>query len=91
LHWGKFLPNDFVELSYWLVPPDEVSPAEVSIESVRVRGEVAKLRSPIDERAPEVDALFHEHWLESTVVQWVKFKRAIENSGTSGTNPGRSP
>ena len=90
LHWGKFLPNDFVELSYWLVPPDEASPAEISIESVRTRGEVVEFRGPIDKRAPEVDALFYEHWLESTVVPWAKFRQSIQNA-TSGKSPDGSP
>jgi hypothetical protein len=89
LHWGKFLPNEFVELSYWLVPPEEANPAEVSIEAVRSRGTLVDFPGPMENRPPEVEALFYEHWLESTVVHWPLLKRAIEGVVVRGEDADR--
>jgi len=89
LNWGKFLPKEFVELSYYLVPPEETNPAEVSIEKVRSRGTVVDFPGPMEGRPPEVEALFYEHWVESTVVHWSLLKRAIESAVVRGKDAER--
>ena len=80
LSWGRFLPGQFVSMSYWLIPPQSAMPAEIMLETVRVRGEAVNLQAPATPSSQEADALFHEHVLGDTVVSWPALKQAIENT-----------
>lgn len=67
LHFGTFLPDDFIQLSYWLVPPANTQPAEILIERVRSRGGVVDLTKPFEAQsnAPEVESLLLHHEIDS--------------------------
>ena len=95
LHLGTFLPYQFVQLSYWLVPRDDVKPAEILIEKVRSRGNVVDLSEPLqaESSAPEAESILLYHELDSlgtTVVSWPLLQSeilAIVGAAQQGVEP----
>jgi hypothetical protein len=67
LHTAIFLPQDFVKLSYWMVPPPDLHAQTIEILKVNLNG----VETAIDETSSQVaESLLAGLLLESSVVEW---------------------